>query len=555
NNMDGNTSEQTAPLIRQRKSVYKFSSLTRKYPYDLNNKDEELNKCLTIVDIISYGVGSTVGAGVFVSIGVAIKTAAGPGTLISFVFSALACLISAFCYSEFAAKIPLSGSAYTFAYVALGEFAGWFIGWNLTLEYAISASAVARGWAGYFSQFFTVFNVSTPEFVSGYSLDSVFDIAPLAPVIIIICTIILAFGVKDSARFNLAITTLNIITIMFFIIFGSFYINTANWSPFLPFGMNGVFSGCSKIFFSFVGFDSVTTLSGEVKNPKRDLPLGIVITLIIATTLYCLVSLVLSGMVNYTMVSEGSPLSDAFLSLAGIHPGLKWAALTIVIGTLTSLTASTLCSLLGQPRIYMQMAKDGLFFKKFSQVNKKTQVPMFGTLFTGAFASVLALVLSLDQLSNMISIGTLLAFTVVCAGVVVLRLRDPVTGLENHVIKSPLLLLALYIFASLFGWASSRGWEYGWQIGFSVPMLVIIVLLAIRKQVNNPDTFKCPFSPVLPCLGIIANTYIIMHLDVESFYRVLIWTFVGCIIYFGYGIRHSKLNDLEDEQEPGPAIN
>ncbi|EFA80265.1 putative cationic amino acid transporter [Heterostelium album PN500] len=538
-------SEDKTPLIRERKSVYKISSLTRKYPYDLS-KDEELDKCLTIFDIISYGVGSTVGAGVFVSIGVAIKTAAGPGTLLSFLFSAIACLISAFCYSEFAAKIPLSGSAYTFAYVALGEFAGWFIGWNLTLEYAISASAVARGWSGYFSNFFTVFNTTTPEFVLGYGVDSVFNIQPLAPVIIIICTVILAFGVKDSARFNMAITSLNMITIFFFIIFGSFFIDTSNWSPFLPFGFNGVFQGCSKIFFSYVGFDSVTTLSGEVKNPKRDLPLGIVITLIIATVLYCLVSLILSGMVNYKDVSENSPLSDAFLSLTSKHPKLKWAAFAIVLGTLTSLTASTLCSLLGQPRIYMQMAKDGLFFSKFKEVNKKTQVPLFGTIFTGVFASVLALVLSIESLSNMISIGTLLAFTVVCAGIVVMRLRDE-NGNENHVIKSPLLLLIMFIFACLFGWASSRSWKYYYQIAFAAPMLIIIIMLSVRKQVNVPDTFKCPLSPVLPCLGVIVNTYIIMHLDVDSFYRVFVWTAIGCIIYLGYGIRNSKLNELEQD--------
>ncbi|GAM25443.1 hypothetical protein SAMD00019534_086180, partial [Acytostelium subglobosum LB1] len=540
------THQQSTPLIRKRSSYYKLSSLTRKYPYD-NSKDDELDKCLTLIDIVSYGIGATVGAGVFVSIGVAIKTAAGPATFISYLIASLTCLISAFCYAEFAAKIPLSGSAYTFAYVALGEFIGWFIGWNLTLEYAVSASAVARGWAGYFSQFFTVFNTTAPEFVTGYHLNSVFDIAPLAPIIVIVCTIVLVFGVKDSAKFNMTITTINILTILFFIILGAVYFDKANFQPFMPFGMNGVFTGCSKVFFSFVGFDAVTTLSGEVKNPKRDLPLGIVITLTIVTTLYCLVSIVLAGMIKYSAISETSPLSDAFLSLTGSHPALKWAALAIVIGTLTSLTASTLCSLLGQPRIYLQMAKDGLIFSRFAKVNSKTQVPMFGTIFTGAFASLLALMLSLDQLSNMISIGTLLAFTVVCAGVVILRYRNPDTGKEHHLIQSSWLLLVMVFFACLFGWASSRSWNIGFQIGFAVPIITIIVLLALRPQVNVPtQTFKTPLTPILPCLGVVANTYIIMHLDVESFYRVLVWTAIGCIIYFGYGIRHSKLNDLDN---------
>ncbi|EGG18372.1 putative cationic amino acid transporter [Cavenderia fasciculata] len=534
----------TTPLINteeKKESVYSYKSLVRKYPVNLD-EDTELDKCLTIVDIISYGVGSTVGAGVFVSIGIAISGFSGPGTALSFIFSAIACLISAFCYSEFAARIPLSGSAYTFAYVALGEYAGWFIGWNLTLEYAISASAVARGWSGYFSEFFKIFNKATPEWVTGYNLNDYFSIAPLSPVIIIICTGILVFGVKDSARFNLSITILNITTILFFIIFGAFYVDISNLNPFLPYGMNGVFQGCSRIFFSYVGFDSVTTLSGEVKNPKRDLPVGIVATLGIATVLYVGVTIVLSGMIKYLDVSHDSPLSDAFLSLATNHPHLKWVAFVLVIGTLTSLTASTLCSLLGQPRIYLQMAKDGLFFQQFASVNKKTQVPVFGTIFTGAFASVLAILLNLDQLTNMISIGTLLAFTVVCAGVVVVRLSDE-QGNEEYRLKSPILLFVLFVFACLFGVSSANSWNWGYQVGFSVPMIAVMVALSLRRQLTVPTTFKCPLSPVLPCLGIIVNTYFIMHLDTESFYRVIIWTVVGSIIYFAYGIRNSKLNN------------
>eukprot|EP01133_Synstelium_polycarpum_P016009 gene16009-19047_t len=508
-----------------KKAQLGLGNLTRKYPVDLSKADE-LDKCLSIVDIVAYGVGSTVGAGVFVSIGVAIKLSAGPSTAISFVLSAIACLISAFCYSEFAASIPLSGSAYTFSYVALGEFFGWF------------AAAVARGWAGYLGQFWIIFGDTAPEWVSGITThSSLFNISVLSPIIVIICTVILVFGVKDSSRFNLVITGVNITTILFFIIFGSFYIDVANYNPFFLHGASGVFQGCSKIFFSYVGFDSVTTLAGEVKNPKRDLPIGIIGTLIIATTLYVGVTLVLSGMVAAANVSMDSPLSDVFLFLSAKHPHLKWVALVIVCGTLTSLSASTLCSLLGQPRIYLQMAKDGLIFERFSSVSKKSQVPVFGTIFTGVFASLLAMLLSLEMLTDMISIGTLLAFTV-----------GP-DGRENHLIKSPILLFAEFVFSCAFGLANANNLHYGWQIGLAVPIVIIIGLLMIRKQVNIPTTFKCPLSPLLPCLGIFFNTFFIMNLDYQAFIRIGVWTVLGVAIYLIYGIRYSKLNDLPEKNE------
>ncbi|KAN0008793.1 hypothetical protein ACTFIU_002086 [Dictyostelium citrinum] len=537
-----NYSSKYSPLVKKR-SPYSINSIIRKYPLngpkDGEDSEASLNKCLSIIDIISYGIGSTVGAGVFVSIGIAIATKAGPGTLLSFLFSAIACLISAFCYSEFSARIPVSGSAYTFAYVSLGEFMGWFVGWNLTLEYAISASAVARGWVGYFQVIFKIFGKDAPEWINGYSINEWININPVAPVIIVICTIILVFGIKDSARFNMAITAINLLTITFFIILGSIHVDRSNWTPFLPFGMTGVFSGCSVVFFSYVGFDSVTTLAGEVKNPKRDLPIGIVGTLVIATTLYIGVTLVLSGMVNFIDVSQGSPLSDAFIN-NGLD--MKWAAMIIACGTLTSLTASTLCSLLGQPRIYLQMAKDGLFFEKFTSMNKK-QVPVFGTVFTGVFASILAIILDLDNLTNMISIGTLLAFTAVCAGVVVMRFRREDGGEDGF--PSAFILFILFIFACVFGISSKLGWNMWIQIALGACQAVIIGLLWLKKQINIPTSFRCPFNPILPCLGIVVNTFFIMHLDTPSFYRVAVWTALGSSIYFIYGIRHSKLNQLD----------
>eukprot|EP01132_Coremiostelium_polycephalum_P006062 gene6062-7552_t len=305
--------------------------------------------------------------------------------------------------------------------------------------------------------------------------------------------------------------------------------------------MSGVFKGCSVVFFSYVGFDAVTTLAGEVKNPNKDLPVGIVGTLGIATTLYIAVTLVLSGMQKFNEVDQESPLSEVFEI-----KGLKWAAIIISLGTLTSLTASTLCSLMGQPRIFLQMAKDGLLPTQnsfFGKVHRKTKVPLFGTILTGVFASLLSALINLEQLASMISVGTLLAFTVVCAGVVIMRFRDE-NGVDPYTIPTTVILLVLFIFSCVFGISSGYEWHIGFQISFSCVILAIILYLYFgRKQCSIPTTFKCPFTPILPCLGIVVNSYFIMQLSLDSLYRVLVWTGIGFCIYFGYGIRHSKLNE------------
>lgn len=522
--------ESADPLVHHRspslRNVYSWKSLTRKNMCVIQEQAEPamgLAKCLTAVDLISYGVGSTVGAGIFVTVGIVAAEKAGPGTLLSFLFAAIACLLSAFCYSEFAARIPVSGSAYTFSYAVLGEFIGWLyvsyillyapltvfsIGWNLTLEYTISASAVARGWASYVAALFKTLGVTLPDWLVGYPINKWFNISPLAVVIIVLCSFILIMGVKDSAKFNLVITILNVVTILFVIILGAFYIDVKNWDPFLPFGMSGAFSGAGTVFFSYIGFDSVSSLAGEVKKPTRDLPIGIVGTLLIATVLYVGVSLVITGMVNYATIDHNAPLATAFLD----H-GLKWAAVIIAVGSVTALTATTLCSLLGQPRIYYQMSKDGLIPPAFGTVHARTQAPIFGTLVTGVLASTLALILDLDTLADMISIGTLLAFTVVCAGVIVLRLdkegadnlkldkpnEDKVSLLHSSSkkhkfgvkeIPAPPLLFIFFISAIFFGVIWKESWPY-WALAIpGTPMFVIYVLLQVRKQVNLPTSFR-----------------------------------------------------------------
>eukprot|EP00026_Physarum_polycephalum_P006320 Phypoly_transcript_06362.p1 GENE.Phypoly_transcript_06362~~Phypoly_transcript_06362.p1 ORF type:complete len:570 (+),score=72.50 Phypoly_transcript_06362:83-1792(+) len=536
------------PLLHHRAhgNVYSLASLMRRAVVEPDAKDGPgLKKCLTAIDLIAYGVGSTVGAGIFVTVGEVASGHAGPAVLISFLSAAFACLISAFCYAEFAARIPISGSAYSFSYVALGEFVGWFIGWNLTLEYSISAGAVARGWGSYMGFLFQLFNITLPTWLTdespfGPPLDNWISFSPLSIVIVIICTIILIMGVKDSAKFNLVVTIMNVTTITFVIVLGAFHVKIDNWSNFFPFGVQGAFAGAGIVFFSYIGFDSVTTLAGEVARPGRDLPLGIVGTLSIATVLYVGISLVLTGMVNYKEINAVSPLSSAFDQI-----GLRWAAIVVSFGGVTALVAGVLCSLLGQPRIYYQMALDGLLPPKFAQVNNR-QVPVFGTLITAATAGLLAVSFDLAALTAMISIGTLLAFTVVCAGIIVTRCRHPDKDIRDtswRRYSSVSVMLLVYFLASA-GFSAGIKYKLEWWglIILGSPLVILTIYFMVLPQPNIPTTFRCPLVPLLPLLGMLVNTFLIVQLNIDSIYRVIGWTAIGMLIYFGYGIRHSKLN-------------
>jgi len=393
-----------------------------------------------------------------------------------------------------------------------------------------------------------------------------FNLSPLSVIIIILCSVVLVFGVKDSARFNLVITTINLCTILFVIILGAFYVDIKNWDPFLPLGISGAFSGAGTVFFSYIGFDSVSSLAGEVKRPSRDLPIGIVGTLLIATVLYVGVSLVITGMINYSSIDIGAPLSAAFA-----HYGLEWASVIISIGSVTALTATTLCSLLGQPRIYFQMAKDGLIPPQFAKLHPKSQAPIFGTIVTGILAASLALLLDLTTLTEMISIGTLLAFTVVCAGVIEMRfdkhgsnirkvdgdsdklfLLHDGTRKENKLENFPtaIFLFAFFIASCIFSIIYKNDWPY-WLLPIpGTPMLAIYVIFQLRRQVNVPPTFKCPLVPLIPLVGMAVNTFLIMQLPFDAIKSVMVWSAIGFTIYFGYGIHHSKLNEMDDGSAP-----
>lgn len=548
--------------MRRRKTIENVLAETGIDEHETKEQAGGLKRCLTRWDVVAYGVSSTVGAGIFVITGPGAK-AAGPAVVLSFIIASFCCLCSAFCYAEFAARVPVSGSAYTFTYVCMGEFAAWFVGWNLTLEYAISAAAVARGWSQNFVLFWRQIGVTCPDWLNSIDIN-ITSVSPLSLVICLACTAALLVGAKESAFLNKCITALNIVCISFIIILGSTYVHTDYWTDstvvsftntttnvttstdlapsecsgdhkgFVPCGFNGILLGAVKIFFSYIGFDSVTTLSEEVRNPRKDIPFGVIVTLTIAAVLYIATALVITGMRPWVLLDQDTPLATAFNDV-----GVSWAGSVIAACTVTALSVTTLCSLFGQPRIFYRMAKDGLLFAPFGRLTQRSQVPMWGTLFSGVCAGLIAFFLDINILADMISMGTLLAFSTVCAGIVLLRVEHP-----THPSRVPTALIAFVVLVAALSFAL--------RFVDTTPLAVIIILAVLtvapvfylwRLPGRLPDAavYSAPMVPFLPLLGIFFNVYLICSNTALSFYRLIVWTVIGCSLYFFYGMRHSRL--------------
>ena len=521
------------------------------------NNGSSLKRVLNMTDLVAYGLGSTLGAGLFVvagqaAVGSGTRAGAGPAVTISFIVAAIACLFSALCYAEFASRIPVAGSAYSFAYASLGEGVAWFIGWNLTLEYGVSAAAVARAWEQYVVEFFRLVGFPLPTWtyalvlikelninpsnatnITGYiALDhdvagaaaaavstSGVTISLLSPLIIVFCSFILIKGAKTSAKFNFIIMIFNLMLVLFIICVGSTKVETSHWTPFAPSGIRGIIDNAGFVFFSYIGFDCVCTLAEELKHPQRDLPRGIVFTLIIVTTLYVLVSFVLTGMKSYTMISVRAPLADAFTS---VH--LPWATFIVALGTISTLTATTLCSLYGQPRIFYRMSRDGLLFEKFSTINQNG-VPTFGVWITCLGACLLSGFFDLGSLAEMISIGTLLAFSTICLGVLVLRYGKDADVEEIKIEVNEMLryscLISFVIGESgcnmllLYGDNSTLA-KLGTYYFCLIAIVAIVVLWWYVPQLKYDAKFKCPWVPLVPCIGITINTNLIFINEIPS---------------------------------------
>jgi basic amino acid/polyamine antiporter, APA family len=507
--------------------------------------EHSLHRTLGVFQLTALGVGAIIGAGIFVLSGLGAHYA-GPGLMLSFVLSGAGCAFAGLCYAEFAAMIPLAGSAYTYAYATLGEIFAWIIGWDLTLEYAMGASTVSSGWSNHFVELLEIFHIKMPLWLaydhwtalrtaenivarqmaatdptltpgSQAFLARVQEIMAAHPpelmqrahdllgaphlfgaeigfnlpafVIALVITTILVIGIRESARFNATIVVIKLAVVMFVISLGVHYVNPSNWgggwSSFAPYGFSGIGAGAAYIFFAYIGFDAVSTTAQEAKNPQRDLPIGIIASLLVCTGLYIAVAAVLTGMVPWREINIEAPIARAFLDR-----GLTAASNVITVGALAGLTSVMLVMLLGQTRVLYSMANDGLLPKKFfAAVHPKFRTPYKNTILVGLLAAIVGSVTPIDDIGKMVNIGTLLAFVIVCIAVIVLRRTNP----------------------------------------------------------EQERPFRTPGVPLVPALGILFNGYMMYKLGWVNWARLIIWLVIGLVVYFSYGRHHSKVQANERE--------
>lgn len=486
-----------------------------------------LKRALSSGNLITLGIGAIIGAGIFVLTGQAAAQYAGPAIVISFVISGLACLFAGLCYAEFASMIPVAGSAYTYAYATMGEFVAWIIGWDLILEYLFAASTVSVGWSGYVVSFLKDFGIHIPaQFTaalgttlvdipdvgwkpitheltknlaaSGIAIDNLPHLQAIlnlpAMFVIGMITLLLILGIKESAKFNNIMVIIKVFVILLFIGIGFFYVNYDNWHPFIPkntgewghFGWSGILRGSAVIFFAYIGFDAVSTTAQEAKNPQRDMPVGILGSLSISTILYILVALVLTGVVSYVFLNVADPIA---VGVDAMGSGLYWLRPIIKIAAIAGLSSVILVMMLGQPRIFYSMSKDGLLPSVFSKIHPKFKTPYVSQLITGIVAIILAGILPINILGELVSIGTLLAFVIVCVGVIVLRKQKP--------------------------------------------------------DLARP--FKTPLVPVVPIFGAGICLLQMYSLPLDTWLRLIIWMAIGFAIYFTFGVTNSVLRKRRKE--------
>jgi len=498
----------------------RFSQLFARKPLAMlleeMKSENRLRRVLGPVQLTALGVGAIIGAGIFVVTGEAAHNIAGPALMLSYVVAGITCIFAALCYAEFASMVPVAGSAYTYAYATMGELFAWIIGWDLILEYCVSSATVANGWSSYFQSavgklglHFPVLLRDAPlkyDTVKGHLVHTNSLINLPAVLVVAVITLILVKGIKESASFNAVIVAIKLAAVLFVIGLGAFFITKTNWHPFAPFGWTGLsffghhvagqvdaggkplgmLSGAAIIFFAYIGFDSVSTHTEEAKNPKRDVPIGIITSLIVCTILYIAMVAVLTGMVKFDQLDINAPVSFAFQ-----QKGLGWAEGIIALAGVAGITSVLLVMMLSGPRVFLAMARDGLLPKStFGDVHPKFRTPWKSTILIGIFVATMAGLLPIDLLLQLTNIGTLLAFVIVCTAVLIMRRKHP--------------------------------------------------------EAERP--FRCPWVPFVPIMGILTCLLLMFSLPVANWWRLIAWLGLGFVIYFVYGRKHSVMKHYLDEQ-------
>ncbi|QGW27431.1 APC family permease [Phnomibacter ginsenosidimutans] len=471
--------------------------------FEEDMKKSEMKRVLGKWSLTAIGIGAIIGGGIFVLTGTGAYFHAGPALALSFVIAGIACVFAALCYSEFASMIPVEGSAYAYAYGTIGELFAWVIGWGLILEYAMGSMTVAVSWSGYFNKLLHLFNLHLPDYLTqdpGSYQGSGFSMNLPATVIVLLITALLVKGTKEAAKANNLIVILKVSAVLFVIVVGAFYVNAANWTPFVPevaqvsnngevhdaYGWAGVISGAAAIFFAYVGFDAVSTQAGEAINPKKDVPFAIIMSLLVCTVLYILVSLVLTGMMNYSDFNPAGKYPDAIkapVAAAFDLAGMPWAVFIITVAATVGLISVMMVMLLGQSRIFMGMSKDGLIPKFFSDLHVKNKTPYKSNILIGLIVALVAGFTPISTLADMTSFGTLFAFTMVCIAVWMLRVKEP----------------------------------------------------------NLQRNFKVPALPLIAVLGIGINIFLMSKLNLHAIQLSGAWLVLGVVIYFVYSKQNSKL--------------
>ncbi|SHF16965.1 amino acid/polyamine/organocation transporter, APC superfamily [Seinonella peptonophila] len=443
------------------------------------SKNSSLKKELGAFDLTMLGMGAIIGTGIFVLTGVVAAEHAGPAIILSFIISGFTCVFAALCYAEFASSVPVSGSAYTYSYATFGEFIAWVIGWNLILEYGLASSSVASGWSGYFQGLISGFGLHIPKPISSaYNPANGTYVDVPAMIIVFLIAFLLSNGVRNSTRFNNVLVMIKVAVVLLFLAVGVNYVKPENWTPFMPNQFTGVATGAATVFFAYIGFDAVSTAAEEVKKPQRDLPIGIISSLGICTLLYVVVSAVLTGIIPYQKLNVKNPVAFAIQS---IHQ--DWVAGFISVGAILGITTVLLVMMYGQTRLLYAISRDGLLPTIFSRINQKKKIPLVNTWITAAIVAIFTGFIPLAKLAELTNIGTLSAFIMVSVGILVLR----------------------------------------------------------RSQPDLKRAFKVPLVPVIPILSVLFCSYLIMQLSGITWIGFAIWVFIGFVIYFAYGRKHSHL--------------